>query len=104
MWQATAADGRVFTGRSTPWPDVPRDAKLTSLTYRGAVALRDCEAYGFQHFDLSTMEGALVTSGAQLLGRRGDFVVVIEIDDQAGTVVSRLVPASEITYNPELWR
>jgi len=104
MWQATAADGRVFTERTTLWPHMPRDAKLTSLTYRGAVALRDCDAYGFQRFDLSTIEGALVTSGTQLLGRRGDIVVVIEIDDQAGTVVSRLVPAAEVTYNPELWR
>lgn len=101
MWSATAADGRVF---SEDWPSVPRDARIVELVYRGAVVLRDCDAIGFQFFDISTIDGEKVSSGAQLLGRRGDVVVVVEIDDRAGTVVTRLVPAAAVTYNPELWR
>jgi hypothetical protein len=102
MWTITCDDGRKISEADFLWTNLPPDIRIQSLQAAGA-SLSGCSAYGFQRYDLSGVNGLILDHGLQLLGRRGDLVIVIDCHPRRGACVS-VVPATEITYHQELWR
>ena len=90
------------------WPDLSPDIVIDEVGYlprRGrAAGLRGCEAYGFQHFRMDQPGVGLTGIGAQLIGVKGDKVIVVEFNEVTGDRQQTTMPRSKLTYAPELLR
>lgn len=108
MWYVKTADGKRVTEHDVLWPRLPSDIVITELGYlprRGkAAGVKDCRAYGFQRFRIDNPGTGQTGAGAQLIGVKGDNVIVVEFNEVTGDRRQTTIPLSRLTYAPELLR
>jgi hypothetical protein len=109
MWYVKTADGRqLVESPRLLWPQLPPDIVLTELGYLPALGtaagLRDCQAYGFQRFRVDQPGAGILGSGAQLIGVKGERVIVVEFNEVTGSRRQTTIPRSKLTYAPGLLR
>lgn len=114
MFYLETTDGRTFHGRDVHWQDLPTDIVVTSLqlhvmTPMGSQIanheLKDFDAFGFQRYDHVFSSGPQRHSGGvQLLAKKKDIVVVVEVEFSTGKCSITSIHESACGYNPSLWR
>jgi hypothetical protein len=107
MWLAITQDGKRLSEKETLWPNIPPQTRIAELLYfrrlGGVRRLKDFDAYGFQRYVVTAPHGH-VGAGVQLIGVKDKEAVIVECNEVDGTSREWTVPASDLTYNPELLR
>lgn len=108
MWSLITDDAKTIRESEILWPELPVNTRIASLSFRTRQGhdhkIQGHEAYGFQRYQVTRPCGLVVGSGAQLIGILGDWATITDIDDVMGTVRTKSIPRTELTYSPELLR
>lgn len=112
MFFAVTKDDKVISGQELEWSGIPADVVIKSLqcklqdTSGRVIANFEVEGfdeYGFQRYDLVAQQG-LIGRGIQLLARRGEVVVVHDVDIHSGTTRISSISQDACSYRKDLWR